>query len=56
MLPFDTHAQARTLLRHIPEHGHVAGHDDAGRTVVTLALDEWTLDQLLTFDAGNRGS
>ena len=26
--------------------------DRAGRTLITLAVDAWTLDQLLTFNAG----
>jgi hypothetical protein len=51
-LPLDPGAQARTTLHHLLEHGDVAGRDAAGRTVITLSLDDWLLDQLLTFDAG----
>ena len=29
-----------------------SGRDVAGRTVITLAVDDWLLERLLTFDAG----
>lgn len=51
-LPIDTASQARTILHHILEHGDVAGRDAAGRTVIALAVDDWLLERLLTFDAG----
>jgi hypothetical protein len=35
------------------ERGDVAGEDDAGRTVTRFAVDDWLLEQLLTFDAGS---
>jgi hypothetical protein len=44
-------AEARTLLHHILEHGHIVGRDTKGRTVLQLAVDDWTLDRLLAFDA-----
>jgi hypothetical protein len=28
------------------------GRDLAGRTIIQLAVDDWTLDELVTFDAG----
>jgi hypothetical protein len=52
-LLLDPGAQARTILHHLLEHGDVAGHDAVGRTVITLAVDDWLLEHLLTFDAGN---
>jgi hypothetical protein len=45
-------SQARTILHHILEHGDVAGRDAAGRTVITLAVHDWLLERLRTFDAG----
>jgi hypothetical protein len=27
------------------------GRDTAGRTIIQLAVDDWTLEELLTFDA-----
>lgn len=52
-LPINPGAQARALLQHILRHGDVAGLDSSGRILITLAVDAWTLDQLLTFDAGS---
>jgi len=52
-LLLDTGAQARTILHHLLEHGDVAGPDAAGRTGITLAVDDWLLEQLLTFDGGS---
>jgi hypothetical protein len=49
----DPVAQARTILQHLLEHGDIAGRDAAGRTVITLAVDDWLLDRLLTFDGGS---
>jgi hypothetical protein len=51
-LPLDPGAQACTILHHLIEHGDIAGHDLAGRTVITLAVDDWLLERLLTFEAG----
>jgi hypothetical protein len=50
-LQLDPGAQARTILHHVLQHGDIAGRDAAGRTVITLAVDEWLLEQMLTFDA-----
>jgi hypothetical protein len=52
-LPIDPGAQARVLLHPILRHGDIVGQDSAGRILITLALDAWTLDQLLTFDASS---
>jgi hypothetical protein len=52
-LLLDPGAQARTILHHLRERGDVAGRDTAGRTVITLAVDDWLLEHLLTFDAGS---
>ena len=52
-LRLDPGAQARALLHLILQHGDLAGQDAAGRTLITLAVDTWTLDQLLSFDAGS---
>jgi hypothetical protein len=52
-LLLDPAAQARTILHHLLQHGDIAGRDTAGRTVITLAVDRWLLEQLLTFDAGS---
>ena len=51
-LPLDPGSEARTILHHLLAHGDIAGRDDAGRTLITLAVDDWLLDHLLTFDAG----
>jgi hypothetical protein len=45
-------APRRALLHHLLETGDVIGRDDAGRTVIQLAADDWLLERLLTFDAG----
>jgi hypothetical protein len=50
-LPLPPGAEARTLLHHILEHGDIVGKDTKGRTVLQLAVDDWTLDRLLAFDA-----
>jgi hypothetical protein len=52
-LLLDPGAQARTILHHLLERGDIAGSDAMGRTVITLAVDDWLLEQLLTFDAGS---
>ena len=43
--------QARALLHHLLEHGDVVGRDTAGRTIIQLAVDDWVLETLMTFDA-----
>jgi hypothetical protein len=35
------------------DRGDIASSDAVGRTVITLAVDDWLLEQLLTFDAGS---
>ena len=35
----------------ILQDGDIAAEDSAGRILATLAVDDWTLDQLLTLDA-----
>ena len=47
----DPASEARALLNFMLRHGDIAGTDHAGRTIVQLAVDPWTLDQLMTFDA-----
>ena len=37
---------------HLLETGDIVGRDDAGRTVIQVAADDWLLEQLLTFDGG----
>ena len=44
-------SRSRDLLHHLLEHGDIVGRDAAGRTVIQLAVDDWALDKLLTFDA-----
>jgi hypothetical protein len=50
-LPLPPAAEARTLLHHILKHGDIVGRDTKGRTVLQLAVDDWTMEKLLTFDA-----
>ena len=50
-LPLTPGAEARALLHHLLDHGDVAGRDTAGRTIIQLAVDNWTLEKLATFDA-----
>jgi hypothetical protein len=50
-LPLPAHAEARALLNHLLEHGDIVGSDPAGRTVIQLAVDDWVLQKLMTFDA-----
>jgi hypothetical protein len=52
-ISIDPDAEARALLRFILAHGDIVGTDHAGRTVLQLAVDPWTLDQLCAFDAGS---
>jgi hypothetical protein len=52
-IPLHPGAQARALLHHILANGDIVGRDNFGRTTIALAVDDWTLDQLLTFDAGS---
>lgn len=40
------------MLHHLLEAGDVIGRDQSGRTLIQLAVDDWTLEQLLIFDAG----
>jgi hypothetical protein len=51
-LRLDPGSQARTILHHLLEHGDIAGRDAVGRRVITLAIEDWLFDQLMTFDAG----
>jgi hypothetical protein len=44
-------AVTRAILSGLLEHGDVVGHDQAGRVVITLAVEPWLFDKLLTFDA-----
>jgi hypothetical protein len=50
-LPLPPGAEARALLHHLLAHGDIVGRDAIGRTVVQLAVDDWALEKLLTFDA-----
>jgi hypothetical protein len=43
--------EARALLHHILEHGDLVGKDTLGRSIIQLAVDDWTLETLMTFDA-----
>jgi hypothetical protein len=47
----DAASEARALLHFMLQHGDIVGTDHAGRTVLQLAVDPWTLDQLCAFDA-----
>jgi hypothetical protein len=49
-LPLSQNVQARALLHHLLEHGDIVGRDTVGRTIVQLAVDDWTLQKLMTFD------
>jgi len=49
-LPLSPGAEARALLHHLLEHGDIVGRDTAGRTIIQLAVDDWTLEKLMTFD------
>ena len=40
------------MLHHLLEHGDIAGRDAVGRTVIKLAVPDWMLERLMTFDAG----
>jgi hypothetical protein len=50
-LSLNPDSEARALLRMMLAHGDVVGTDHAGRTVLQLAMDSWTLDRLCAFDA-----
>ena len=50
-LPLPPGAEARALLHHLLEHGDIVGTDTAGRTIITLAVENRVLDRLMTFDA-----
>jgi hypothetical protein len=46
-------SEARAPLRFMLAHGDIVGTDHAGRAVLQLAVNPWTLDQLCAFDAGS---
>jgi hypothetical protein len=50
-LPLPAPIEARALLHHLLEHGDVVGRGTAGQTIIQLAVDDWVLDKLMTFDA-----
>jgi len=50
-LPLPLAVEARALLHHLIEQGDILGKDARGRTIIQLALDDWTLERLMTFDA-----
>jgi hypothetical protein len=50
-LPIPPGAEARALLHHLLEHGHIAGRGSAGGTIIQLEVDDWVLETLMTFDA-----
>jgi hypothetical protein len=50
-LPLPAHVEARALLHLLVEHGNVVACDSASRTVIQLALDDHTLDRLMSFEA-----
>jgi hypothetical protein len=50
-LPLLPASEARALLHHLLEHGDVVGRDTVGRTIIQLAVDDRTLETLVTFDA-----
>jgi hypothetical protein len=54
-LPLPPPIEARALLHHLLEHGDVLGRDAAGQTIIQLAVDDWVLDKLMTFDAEAAG-
>jgi hypothetical protein len=52
-LPLHAGNRARALLHHTLANGDIVGRDTLGRTTIELVVDDWALDQLLTFDAGS---
>ena len=50
-LPLNPGVEARALLHHLLEHGDIVGRDTRGRTIIQLAVDDRTLEQLMTFGA-----
>ena len=50
-LPLSPSAEARALLHHLLERGDVVGKDTVDRTIIQLAVDDWTLEKLATFEA-----
>jgi hypothetical protein len=50
-LPLPPAAESRALLHHLLEHGDIVGVDAAGRMIIELAVDNWVLGKLMTFDA-----
>jgi hypothetical protein len=51
LLPLPPPIEARALLHHLLANGDVVGRDAAGQTIIQLAVDDWVLDKLMTFDA-----
>jgi hypothetical protein len=54
-LPIPPGVEARALLHHLLKHGDLVGTDTAGRTIIQLAVDDWALERLMTFDAEAAG-
>ena len=50
-LPLPPCAEAPALLHHLLEHGDIVSRDTSGRTVIQLAVDDYLLETLMTFDA-----
>ena len=50
-VPLPPSAEARALLNHLLEHGDIVGRDTVGRTIIQVAVDDWALERLMTFDA-----
>jgi hypothetical protein len=50
-LPLPPGAEARSLLHHLLEHGDIVGRDSVGRTIIQLAVNDWTFDRVMVFDA-----
>ena len=48
-LPLLPDAEARALLHHLLEHGHIAGRGSAGGTIIQLEVDDWVLESLMPF-------
>jgi hypothetical protein len=50
-LPLSPIAEAPALLHHLLEHGDIVGRDIVGGTMILVAVDDWGLEKLMTFDA-----
>jgi hypothetical protein len=50
-LPLPSTIEARPLLHHLLEQVDIVGRDAVGRTIIQLAVDDWVLERLMTFDA-----